>query len=115
MSIEGTDVANAGVLAYAAYSDNAFTALQGTGWVPLDDELVPYDPNAILTSSDFTNGVFSNGIGQAIVAYNAADRTLAISFRGTELEDLLADLIGGLGSFQSYYERFTDLIAAAMA
>jgi pimeloyl-ACP methyl ester carboxylesterase len=70
-----------------------------------------------LNSSYFSNGVFSNGGAQAIVAVNQTDHTLAIAFRGTDSNgDLFfTDPLGGLASFQPQYDLFSDLIDAALA
>lgn len=116
MSVSGSDFANAATLMYAAYNNNAFAALSGSQWVPLDaSSLQSY--STTLNASYFSNGVFSNGGAQAIVAIDQVDHTLAIAFRGTDSngELFFTDPIGYLASFQPYYDLFSPLIDAALA
>jgi Ca2+-binding RTX toxin-like protein len=121
MPITGADVADAGLLAVAAYNPNPAPSISVSGWTILGyNQLATYS-HGLLSSSSFTNGVFSNssflgGDGQAFVAINHDTGKLAISFRGSQqiVDWIFTDLQSPYASFQSHYQLFRTLINAAL-
>ena len=128
MPISAQDMLNAAFLASAAYDTTPDTSQSRTAeqalaasdrppaWQLVDLSFFQAHGINSLGTSDFVDGYFSHGNGQALIAYReaAGHKELAISFRGTEIRpnDFLADAIGGAISWNSIYDNFANLISA---
>ncbi len=110
MTIQSSQLRDAGFLANAAYKDGFFDSasdnLAGSSWSWVGPA------NLGLPSSSFTDGFYTNGPAEALVAYNAATKTIALSFRGSDdLGDLWTDAFNGDEGYTSYYALLEPLIA----
>ena len=111
MAIKSWQLKDAAFLSNAAYQDvlgtqTAWGNLAGSSWSWIGPT------NLGMSSSAFTDGFFTKGSAEALVAYNAATKTVAISFTGSDdLGDLWTDQFGSYEGYQSYYALLEPLIA----
>ena len=108
------DILDAAFLSNLAYSNNP-PPNAGQGWTVLsraDLGLTQSQWDNDSLDGDNSQTLFDNLNAQGIVAVNG--NTLSIAFRGTSfITDLVSDLVGGIFSFSSHFNLFSNLITAA--
>jgi len=124
MTLYPNDIRDAAFLSAAAYRPRdalgnfgtAYDALAGSNWVVIDEQILNTLDINDFTEGGIHNGYFDNLSDQALVAYREVDKTLAISFRGSDSWfNWLTNLSNGASDFFSDYLLFNPLFAAISA